>query len=213
MATPVAAAGARRKPAPRRRSACAGCWPIAAPRERWSCCATRSASPSRCSAPSCLMLVFGYGITFDVEQPAPSPCSTATRRRRAAPTSRSFAGSRYFDRDAAASPATRRWTGGCATASYRLRHRDPARLRPRPAPRPPDRRSRVWIDGAMPFRAETTRGYVEGVHQHYLADLRRGGRARRRQPGAAARDPLPLQPGLQERLRHGARRSSRCCWC
>ena len=26
----------------------------------------------------------------------------------------------------------------------------------------------VWLDGAMPFRAETARGYVQGVHQDYL---------------------------------------------
>jgi ribosome-dependent ATPase len=29
----------------------------------------------------------------------------------------------------------------------------------------------AWIDGAMPFRAETARGYMQGVHQHFLADL------------------------------------------
>jgi ribosome-dependent ATPase len=29
----------------------------------------------------------------------------------------------------------------------------------------------VWLDGAVPFRAETTRGYVEGVHRTYLNDL------------------------------------------
>lgn len=29
----------------------------------------------------------------------------------------------------------------------------------------------VWIDGAMPFRAETVRGYVQGMHQTYLSDL------------------------------------------
>ncbi|MFI5019262.1 MAG: ABC transporter permease, partial [Dongiales bacterium] len=29
----------------------------------------------------------------------------------------------------------------------------------------------AWIDGAMPFRAETTRGYLESVHQRFLADL------------------------------------------
>ena len=28
----------------------------------------------------------------------------------------------------------------------------------------------AWIDGAMPFRAETIRGYLQGVHQQYLAD-------------------------------------------
>ncbi len=29
----------------------------------------------------------------------------------------------------------------------------------------------AWVDGAMPFRAETTRGYVEGVQQLYLTGL------------------------------------------
>jgi ribosome-dependent ATPase len=29
----------------------------------------------------------------------------------------------------------------------------------------------VWIDGAMPFRGETMRGHVQGLHQLYLADL------------------------------------------
>jgi ribosome-dependent ATPase len=35
----------------------------------------------------------------------------------------------------------------------------------------------VWLDGAMPFRAETTRGYVAGLAQTYLADdiMRRTG--------------------------------------
>jgi ribosome-dependent ATPase len=28
----------------------------------------------------------------------------------------------------------------------------------------------VWIDGAMPFRAETIRGYLQGVHDQFLAD-------------------------------------------
>ncbi|MCL4182616.1 MAG: ABC transporter permease, partial [Burkholderiaceae bacterium] len=28
----------------------------------------------------------------------------------------------------------------------------------------------AWIDGAMPQRAETVRGYVQGIHQHWLAE-------------------------------------------
>ncbi|HET7889812.1 MAG TPA: ribosome-associated ATPase/putative transporter RbbA [Bradyrhizobium sp.] len=28
----------------------------------------------------------------------------------------------------------------------------------------------AWIDGAMPFRAETIRGYLQGIHQLYLSD-------------------------------------------
>ncbi|HUI20942.1 MAG TPA: ribosome-associated ATPase/putative transporter RbbA [Methylocella sp.] len=29
----------------------------------------------------------------------------------------------------------------------------------------------AWIDGAMPFRAETIRGYLEAMHEQYLTDL------------------------------------------
>lgn len=32
----------------------------------------------------------------------------------------------------------------------------------------------AWIDGAMPFRAETIRGYLEAMHQQYLSDLATG---------------------------------------
>ena len=28
----------------------------------------------------------------------------------------------------------------------------------------------AWVDGAMPFRAETIRGYLQGIHQLYLTD-------------------------------------------
>ncbi|MEM8160644.1 ABC transporter ATP-binding protein/permease, partial [Morganella morganii] len=31
----------------------------------------------------------------------------------------------------------------------------------------------VWIDGAMPTRANTVLGYVQGLHTSYLADLSR----------------------------------------
>jgi ribosome-dependent ATPase len=29
----------------------------------------------------------------------------------------------------------------------------------------------AWVDGAMPFRAETIRGYLQGVHQQFLANF------------------------------------------
>ena len=31
-----------------------------------------------------------------------------------------------------------------------------------------------WVDGAMPTRADTIRGYVQGIHQSYLQELARG---------------------------------------
>ena len=27
----------------------------------------------------------------------------------------------------------------------------------------------VWLDGSLPFRADTSRSYIEVAHQHYLA--------------------------------------------
>jgi ribosome-dependent ATPase len=48
----------------------------------------------------------------------------------------------------------------------------------------------VWLDGAMPFRAETSRGYVQGVHRTYLAELAR------RSP-----DSPPPQPAAQVETR------------
>jgi ribosome-dependent ATPase len=40
----------------------------------------------------------------------------------------------------------------------------------------------AWIDGAMPARAETVQGYVQGIHQHWLAE----------QSGGAASAPASL---------------------
>ena len=31
----------------------------------------------------------------------------------------------------------------------------------------------AWIDGAMPSRAETVRGYVQGMHAHWLTEQMR----------------------------------------
>ena len=62
----------------------------------------------------------------------------------------------------------------------------------------------AWIDGAMPFRAETVRGYVEGLHESWLAALRAPERPARRGTTRHHRSALPLQPGFQEHLCHGA---------
>ena len=68
---------------------------------RWSCAATRSASPSRCSA-MLLMLVMGYGISLDVEDLF-MPCSISTARPRAARLPRQLQGIREL---AERAPAT-----------------------------------------------------------------------------------------------------------
>ncbi|MGF1628576.1 MAG: ribosome-associated ATPase/putative transporter RbbA [Kiloniellaceae bacterium] len=112
-----------------------------------------------------LMLVFGYGITFDVED-----LTYAALDRDQTPESRryleSFSGSRYFkEQPSITSHAEmdRRLQGGGITLALEI---------------PPDfgrdilrgRQTTVaaWIDGSMPFRAETVRGYLEGLHNDYV---------------------------------------------
>lgn len=46
----------------------------------------------------------------------------------------------------------------------------------------------AWIDGAMPLRAETAAGYVQGMHAGYLAEL-----ARRTNGSAAAAQPASVE--------------------
>ncbi len=117
-----------------------------------------------------LMLVFGYGITFDVEK-----LTYAALDRDQTPESRTFlegfAGSRYFQE--------RPPIKNHADLDHRLKSGDITLA----IEIPPNfgkallqgRRPEVaaWIDGAMPFRAETIRGYVEGLYRTYLAALSR----------------------------------------
>jgi len=117
-----------------------------------------------------LMLVFGYGITMDVEGLA-----FAALDRDNTPESRDYvqelAGSRYFvERPLIADGAAleRRLRNGELRLAIEIPPgfgRDVIRGRPTEVA--------AWIDGAMPFRAETVQGYVQGVHQAWLADLAR----------------------------------------
>ena len=45
----------------------------------------------------------------------------------------------------------------------------------------------AWIDGAMPQRAETARGYLQGIHGHWLRERDERQQAPRRPPGEADR--------------------------
>ena len=62
----------------------------------------------------------------------------------------------------------------------------------------------AWVDGAMPMRAETVRGYVQGMHQMWLVDMAQHRLGHDAGVGQHARNPLPLQP-----------RRARACrpWC
>jgi len=120
-----------------------------------------------------LMFVMGYGITLDIEN-----LTFAVLDRDQTNMSRDYAlnlsGSRYFVerkpiRDYA--DLDERMRAGEISLAIEIPPgfaRDAARGTPVSVG--------AWIDGAMPTRAETVRGYVQGMHAHWLtARAREGG--------------------------------------
>ena len=115
-----------------------------------------------------LMILLGYGMTFDVDD-----LQFAVLDRDQTPESRDYiqniAGSRYFIK--------RPPLYDQAELDRRMRSAELSLTIEIPAGFGHDlKRGRspmigMWIDGAMPFRAETTRGYVQGLHYQYLNDL------------------------------------------
>ena len=128
-----------------------------------------------------LMLVFGFGINTDVDR-----LPFATLDRDNTPESRAYLeelrGSAYFSEQAPGigyADLERRLASGELKVVLEIPPgfgRDLRRGRPVEVG--------AWIDGAMPFRAETTRGYLQSVHQHFLADLA---------PAAAAAEPAAIE--------------------
>lgn len=115
-----------------------------------------------------LMIVLGYGISMDVED-----LSFAVLDYDQTPISRDYInnidGSRYFLQHAPLA------TG--AEMDQRMRSGELSLAIEIPPGFGQDlKRGRnpevaVFVDGAMPFRAETISGYVQGLHQYYLQDL------------------------------------------
>jgi ribosome-dependent ATPase len=118
--------------------------------------------------PLILMLAFGYGITFDVEN-----LKYAAFDQDQTPESRrlleSFSGSRYFSERPPISSA--------AEVEQRMRSGELAVVVEIPSGFGRDLtnlhspEAGFWIDGAMPFRGETTKGYVTGLLLRYAQDL------------------------------------------
>lgn len=117
-----------------------------------------------------LMFVIGFGITMDVEN-----LSFAVLDRDQTVLSRDYAlslsGSRYFTQRAPIADYAeldhRMRTGELSLAieippnfGRDLERGGPVQIG-------------AWADGAMPQRAETVRGYVQGMHQHWLAEQAR----------------------------------------
>jgi ribosome-dependent ATPase len=115
-----------------------------------------------------LMLVMGYGITMDVEN-----LSFAALDRDQTTLSRDYllnlSGSRYFIERLPIKDYTeldRRMRAGEISLAIEIPPgfaRDLRRGTPVAVA--------AWIDGAMPTRAETVSGYVQGMHAHWLASL------------------------------------------
>jgi ribosome-dependent ATPase len=132
-----------------------------------------------------LMFVMGYGISLDVEDLA-----FAVLDRDQTTVSRDYAlniaGSRYFVEKptiADYEDLDRRMRTGELSLAIEIPPgfaRDLARGRPVEIG--------AWIDGAMPTRAETARGYVQGMHVHWLAT-----RAREAGYGEAMAAPVHIE--------------------
>ncbi|MDI4231523.1 ribosome-associated ATPase/putative transporter RbbA [Bradyrhizobium sp. Arg237L] len=114
-----------------------------------------------------LMIVFGFGISADVNN-----LSFAVLDRDQTPESRAYLselrGSPYFLEKPPLTDYTdldRRLKNGDISVSIEIPPNFGLDIkRGRPA------YVSAWIDGAMPFRASTIRGYLQGMHQLYLSD-------------------------------------------
>ncbi|RCK48643.1 multidrug ABC transporter ATP-binding protein [Thalassospira profundimaris] len=114
-----------------------------------------------------LMPVFGLGITFDVEN-----LTYAALDRDQTPESRTYleglAGSRYFTEKAPIrnyDEMERRIKSGELALVVEIPPDFGHKLQQGRTPE-----IAATIDGTMPFRAETIHGYVQGIHQKYVAD-------------------------------------------
>ena len=143
------------------------------PRRLWACTRRETMEllrdPIRLSfaflGPLLLMLAFGFGISFDVENLkfAAYDQDNSMESRQLV---EAFSSSRYFSEQAPIRSA--------AELDQRLRSGElqlvieipPSFGRDLMAARTPE--LSVWLDGAMPFRAETTRGYVTGLATQYV---------------------------------------------
>ena len=141
-------------------------------------------------SPIVLMVTFGYGVTFDVEE---LPFAVFDRDRSAESRQfvESFAGSRYFDQ--------RPPMGSESEIDARLRSGELRVAIDIPPGFGRDlldgHRPEVafLLDGSMPFRAETARSYVDGIVSSYARDLAR------RTAGEAV-SPYPIQ--VEARFRY-----------
>lgn len=133
-----------------------------------------------------LLFIIGYGISLDVED-----LTFAVLDRDRTTTSQEYhlnlSGSRYFLEKPPLTDYTdleRRLRNGDISLAVEIPPHFGRDLKRGASPQ-----IGMWIDGAMPTRAETIKGYVTGLHQHYLAELAR----RSPQPQAAGAAELEVR--------------------
>lgn len=135
--------------------------------------------------PILLLFTFGYGISFDVEK-LPYAAFDQDRSAQSRQVLESFEGSRYFETHAPIASIEELETR-IKSGELKLAIEIPPNFgRDLLRERTPE--IGVWLDGSMPFRAETTRGYVQGIAQSYLAD------AEQRATGRASAAAFTLEP-------------------
>ena len=117
-----------------------------------------------------LMFIMGYGLSFDVEN-----LTFAVLDRDQTTTSQHYllnmAGSRYFiEKPPLASHAEldQRLRSGDISLAVEIPPNFGRDLKRGAIPQ-----VAFWIDGAMPMRADTIKGYVQGIHLNYLQQLAR----------------------------------------
>jgi len=139
--------------------------------------------------PLILLVTVGYGISFDVEHLAYAAFDQdqTTESRELL---EHFGGSRYFTEHSAIAGETEfdhRLKNGELKVAIEIPPNFGKNFLTDKAPE-----VSIWLDGAMPFRADTASGYVSGIELTYLADQ-------------AARGHIPgLQPpvNLEERFKY-----------
>ncbi|MCF6751677.1 ribosome-associated ATPase/putative transporter RbbA [Pseudomonas stutzeri] len=117
-----------------------------------------------------LMFIMGYGVSFDVEN-----LSYAVLDRDQTTTSQGYllniAGSRYFIEKAPLASydeLDRRLRSGDISLAIEIPPNFGRDLKRGAVPQ-----VAFWIDGAMPMRADTIKGYAQGIHLTYLQQLAR----------------------------------------
>ncbi len=129
-----------------------------------------------------LMLIFGFGISTDVDN-----LSFAVLDHDHTPESRAyiseFIGSRYF--------IEKKPVSDYGEVERRLKNGEVKAIIEIPPNFGRDIKSNyststaAWIDGAMPFRAQTIRGYIQGTHAQFVAGLEAIGQTKAAPPPAA----------------------------